>query len=359
MNFIKKSLKNLSNIKAINNIDHIKDLLKENICLVDVGSTGGVEEHFKEIEEILHVITFDPDPRAETIKTKGKFENFNIGLWSSKDVKKLYLKRYPQASTFYDLNEKLLFGFLNSFCHENVGEENFEVNSLENILLSKNIYPDFIKVDAEGSDLEILKGSEKFLSNSCLGVQAEVSFADRHLNAPYFSDIDQYLRKFGYVLMNLESEKWIRKNNVFSPTSNPQIIWGNAVYVLSINEFSRRLSILDEEKRQQIIIKFITLLLIFKFHDYAYEVSEYLNENKFLSKAFYLKITRLISLSLPSRMKCYLKSLSGILISILLMMIFSVFPNKRAKSVNFFKEKIRFFAKILLNTRYGPNNTCV
>ena len=36
---------------------------------------------------------------------------------------------------------------------------------MENIL-SDNIFPDFIKIDAEGSDLQILKGSKKFLKTS-------------------------------------------------------------------------------------------------------------------------------------------------------------------------------------------------
>jgi FkbM family methyltransferase len=359
MIFLKNFIKNISKIKSIKDINFLKKELKEPIYLVDVGSTGGIEDHFKEIEELLHVITFDPDPRADTVKTKGKFENFNIGLWSKKDIKKLYLKKYPQASTFYNLNETLLSSFLNYPCHENVGEQDFEVNSLENILIPKNIYPDFIKVDAEGADLEILKGSKKFLNSSCLGIQCEVSFATRHLDAPYFSDIDEYLRKFGFVLMKLDNERWIRKNNCFSSVSNPQIVWGNAVYVLSKERFIEMITNLSLEKKEQSIIKFITLLLIFKFHDYASDILDNLFTKKLISEDFYKKINNYTIKSIPSNFKCYTKAIFSIFISMSIMALLFVFPQKRRKSFLFFKEKIRSFAKLILNVRYGPNDTCL
>ena len=358
MHFIKKIIKSLIRISLIKDVKQFSFLLKDPIILIDVGSTGGIEQHFKEIEELLHVITFDPDPRATTIKTKGKFENFKIGLWSKKDQKNLYLTKFPQASTIYKLNDKILSSFLNYPCHKKIGEEKLEVDSMENIL-SSTIYPHFIKVDAEGADLEILKGAERYLSTSCLGVQIEVSFINRHENAPYFSDTDQYLRKYDFCLMTIEAEKWIRKNNIFSCASNPQLIWGNAIYMLSIETFIDRVSLFTEKKREILLTKFIIILLIHRFHDYAYEVCEKMAQKNLISETFFIKSKQFIKKSIPYGLKCYTKLFLGILISLLSILFLFPIPKKRKEAVDFFKSRIKNLAKLLLNIRQGPNNACV
>src|SRR3990167_5177875 len=157
MQFIKNTIKSICKIPTTKN-QLLDSLLTENIILVDVVSTGGIEDKWKDIEKHLHVITFDPDPRSDTPITKGKFDNYKIGLWSKKDEKELFLTAFPQASTFYQLNEKILSCFLNYPCHKNIKEITFQVDKMENVL-PKEIQPDFIKTDAEGADLEILKGS--------------------------------------------------------------------------------------------------------------------------------------------------------------------------------------------------------
>ena len=306
---------------------------------------------------MLYVITFDPDPRSFTPKTNGKFENFPIGLWSKKDLKKLYLTKFPQASTLFELNEKNLSSYLNFPCHKNIGQENLKVDAMVNIL-GKNIYPDFIKIDAEGSDLEILKGAEKYLSTSCLGVQVEVSFINRHINAPYFSDIDQYLRKREFILMNIETEKWIRKNNIFGCISNPQLIWGNAVYMLSIEAFIERVSLLSNKKRENLLSKFITILLVHRFHDYAYSLCEEMAQKNLISEDFFIKSKQLIKESIPNAFKCFAKSFLGIAIALLALIFLCPIPKKRQIALAFFKSRIKNLAKLLLNTRYGPYNAC-
>jgi len=356
MNFIKNSIKYICKISTIKK-NILNSLLKNHIVLIDVGSTGGIEDKWEEIEKHLHVITFDPDPRASTPNIKGKFENYKIGLWSKKDKKNLFLKKYPQASTVFKLNEKNLSSFLNYPCHQNIKKISFQVDKIEN-LLPKDLYPDFIKTDAEGADLEILKGAKKYLSESCLGIQSEVSFINRHKKAPFFSEIDQFLRKFHFVLMELETEKWIRKNNIFTCISKPQIIWGNAIYMISIDVFLKKIKSFSENIRYEKTLKFLTILLIHKFHDYAYDLCKNAFMNNLISKHSYLELKNLIKKSIPLTFTCYLKAIFSILISIFIITLCSLLPSKRKKAFAFFKAKIKDFGKLLLNTRYGPYESC-
>ena len=68
-----------------------------------------------------------------------------------------------------------------------------KLDSLENI---GSI--DFLKVDAQGSELNIIRNGEKSLKN-CLGMQLEVSYVCLYENQPSFGEIDVYLRGKGYI----------------------------------------------------------------------------------------------------------------------------------------------------------------
>ena len=44
---------------------------------------------------------------------------------------------------------------------------------------------DFLKVDVEGADLEVIKGGERSLID-CLGIKIEVQFKERNIGSPCF-----------------------------------------------------------------------------------------------------------------------------------------------------------------------------
>lgn len=61
---------------------------------------------------------------------------------------------------------------------------------------------DLLKLDVEGYELEVLKGAEGILPNIRV-IMLETWFSDGYKNAPYFSDIEQYLRNHNFKLLNL------------------------------------------------------------------------------------------------------------------------------------------------------------
>lgn len=370
-------MKSIHHIPALAKKNNLRELFQENLfTLVDVGATGGIDGNWYEIRDYCHYITFDPDPRAQIVNYSAKHTNYNIGLWSKKDTPKLYLTKLPVASSIYQHNLETLSSYLNDWCHQIVDYSKIEVNSLENTLKTN---PDFIKIDAEGADLEILKGGEKFLKTSCLGIEVEVSFINRHKNAPYFSDIDSFLRDHDFVLMDIQTEKWIRKNNVFSTKTNPQLIWGNAIYMLSKKILLKRIQTLNISQRNIIFIKYITILLMYRFHDYAIEiceyfnnenitdkdfkksqVSDYFNSEKIISEKYITDAKKIIKQSLPSSIVHLFKLLLSILISCFLICIFCFSSNKRSQGCLSIKYRLIDLAKYLLKiSRLGPNNCCI
>jgi hypothetical protein len=107
---------------------------------------------------------------------------------------------------------------------------------------------DFIKLDTQGSELEILKAGVNSLKN-VRGLEVEVEFNPIYLDQPVFSDVDIFLRSQGFVLWNLTNQvhysqsgspvKSLGEDSVFyddmqritSPVFGGQLYWANAHYV--------------------------------------------------------------------------------------------------------------------------------
>jgi hypothetical protein len=71
-------------------------------------------------------------------------------------------------------------------------------------LLEKNDHtkPDFIKIDTQGYELEILKGGEKALAHAEF-VLLEVSLLDIYVNSPLVIDVLNFMKERGFVLYDI------------------------------------------------------------------------------------------------------------------------------------------------------------
>jgi FkbM family methyltransferase len=353
---IKKILLPSSNLK----LTVVSTLLDKPLIVADVGSTGGPEYKWHSVKKNCLFLNFDPDPRAQQGCNKNfDIKNFPIGLWSSNEIKTLHLNYSEQASSVYSISEPLLKDYLNSSCHQKVGEIDISLKRMDNVV-DKDLSPHFIKIDAEGAELEILKGSETFLNSTVLGVQAEVSFVERHLGAPYFCDIDEYLRKHHFVLFDLTKERWIRKTNLYSFESRPQVIWGNVVYMLEESELFKRLEREIPSKRNEIITKYILLLLVHKVFDYAEAVRENAFKKAIIDEETSLTLTKFIKKSLPSNF-CSLMHSAFCFFSLFMVMIFIwPIPKLKIKVFSLLKMRLRHLTLMFTNlARSGINNCCV
>jgi FkbM family methyltransferase len=67
---------------------------------------------------------------------------------------------------------------------------------------------DFLKLNVQGGELEILRGAGGLL-DSVLGVLAEVSFVKSYHDRPLFGDIDQFLREQGFTFFDLLGHHYV------------------------------------------------------------------------------------------------------------------------------------------------------
>jgi hypothetical protein len=243
-------------------------LQEEKLSIADVGASGGAELRWRPWEKLCFFSTFDPDPRSTPWSSPSK--NYPIGLWSYRCTQALHLASYPPASSLFKPNVELTSAFNTHGAMQQVGTRKIELDTMDRILGGQGV--DFIKIDAEGAELEILKGAQKTLSSDCLGVQLEAFFCQLRHNAPTFSDLDVFIRLFDFELFQIQREHWLRKNNISTFGSTPQLIWGNVLYLLCKKAFLKKLK--ESPNPSHLFAKYILILFAYNLYDYAYEVCD-------------------------------------------------------------------------------------
>lgn len=95
--------------------------------------------------------------------------------------------------------------------------------TLESFCLQNGIIKiDILKMDVQGSELNILKGGKQLLLNNLIElIYAETYFIQQYENQPLFYDIAIYLKDFGYNLQD-----------IYSPIyGNRKIAWSDCIFV--------------------------------------------------------------------------------------------------------------------------------
>lgn len=117
--------------------------------------------------------------------------NLNLDPYTSS-----LLRLDPQYKNFYI--EGNGFDYLLGDAMSTLRTEIFCTESLDKIIKEKNLPGcDFLSIDTQGSELEILQCAEDTLRD-CVGVQLEVSFVARYINQPMFGEIDKFLTSRGF-----------------------------------------------------------------------------------------------------------------------------------------------------------------
>jgi FkbM family methyltransferase len=251
-------------------------LERHSLRIVDVGGAMGPDERWKSLGPgVCRFVTFEPDARSFAglaVDPTGRNASLPVGLADTRGEKTLHLTRGEFASSLYPPNAEVLKDFATWPWHEPAGETTIRVDTLDHSLSGHPEWrPDFIKIDVEGADLDVLKGAVGCLPD-VLGVQVEVAFVERNVGAPLQPEIDGWLRAVGFVPHQLIREHWVRANGLFGATSRPQLVWADALYLRDRAWMLAKLAKADGQDRAVMMARMIAVLLVYGAHDYALEL---------------------------------------------------------------------------------------
>jgi len=241
--------------KNQNHSNLVSKLLGEKkLVALDVGAQGGffnASIFSKKYNFFFDPIVVEPIPdEAKKLEDKN-YKVISKGLWSENCKKKLYIlgkrpgsssmyKPNPNALSIYDFKEKdfPIFDVTDEIdidcttIKESLNK--FKVNNL-----------DFLKIDTQGSELEILKGMGEYYP---LLMKIEAQIIPMYKNVPSWSELVNHLEKINYMIC-----EWIEigKHVTRTPAEMDMIFIPNY-----LTEFGKKI-IISREK------EFISLMLIF------------------------------------------------------------------------------------------------
>jgi FkbM family methyltransferase len=172
----------------------------------------------------IKVYAFEPDEAEcerltrEAKDTDRDVQFFPVGLWGHKGTLSFECNKTGGGSSFLHQNRRVTdrWKFENpqdavraSDIFFPVQESPIAVASLESWSRENNVPGvDFIKLNVQGGELEILRGAGALLDGS-LGLLVEVAFVESYENRPFFSDIDPFLRDRGFSFFDLLAHHYV------------------------------------------------------------------------------------------------------------------------------------------------------
>jgi FkbM family methyltransferase len=239
---------------------------------VDIGARAVKQNRFVKTFPGAQYIGFELDVEECKRLNSANIERhqfYPLAIGRKSETRTLYVTRNPASSSLYEPNSQEMHRFLE--CgpfFDVIKKQTVDTVSLDDWHRGASIpNPVFLELDTQGSELDILQGSEHLLTTSLLGLQVEVEFFPIYKDQPLFSDVDSHLRPMGFCLFDLSR---YRLRRAYIKTRG-QLLWGHALYLKDVHQI----------KKGQ-VAHFLTLSAIasfFGFEDYALEVLHSLVEN--------------------------------------------------------------------------------
>lgn len=222
------------------------------LVVVDVGCRWGFADQWDSLGDSVRLYGFDPDA-AECARLAPKYAGrpvtlVPLALADSPGKRTLYLTSEPACSSLYPPDQSLIH-LPGMVCHRQVGTTEVECTTLDLWAETAGVKAiDFLKLDTQGSELDILFGSERMLK-SVRALEIEVEFNPMYTGQPLFGDVDAFMRTRGFVLWRLgnmthygpeiepariaDDTTFYTATKVRTTVHGGQLYWGHAYYVRS------------------------------------------------------------------------------------------------------------------------------
>jgi FkbM family methyltransferase len=183
--------------------------------LIDIGASGGMHRRWARLGDMLTVVGFEPDEK-EYVKLQQRDDRvwFKTALAGQQGKRVLHVTKAQTNTSFLLPNRSLLDQLQWSpndsvMGHDIIADVEVECDAIDNILESRKIRPDYVKIDTQGSELEILSGGQRLVEDTIMA-EIEVEFAPVYEDQPLFADVDAFMRARGFILQDLGNFLYVK-----------------------------------------------------------------------------------------------------------------------------------------------------
>lgn len=215
------------------------------VNMVDVGSVGGMpSEWLRHSHKIRFLLNFEP---RDVPLVAGNIVTMNTALWSENCTRDFYIYKGFEGSgsslfmqnydyvrqNWQKLKDRGPGDLAETWFNrsELLRKEQLHCRTLDDVIAEQTpgVAFDFMKIDAQGAEYEILKGAERMLTGSCIGLHLELFVQPLYTGIHLLPEVEQFLSKMHFRLVkkfpphgtfDSQHDCLFLKENVESPAVN-------------------------------------------------------------------------------------------------------------------------------------------
>jgi len=252
----------------------MRNLLSRPLAYLDVGARGGLQRPWADFRSIVSVIGFEPDQEEYERLVHGLHRNdrlLPVALHRHVGTQDLYLTRSRGSSSMLRPNHEFLQRYPDSARFAVEKTVTVQVTTLDS-LHSEGTLPlvDVIKLDTQGTELDILEGGRRLVQDHVVAIELEVEFAPMYVGQLLFADVDLVVRgQLGFQLQDLRKTYWKLTDGQSTGAPKGQLIFGDALYLRSFDGLESLCETLEVGSARQKVEMAIATGIVYGYVDYS------------------------------------------------------------------------------------------
>jgi FkbM family methyltransferase len=244
--------------------------LGKNLCVYDLGSTGGTPPPFCHVLDGIELVNFEPDYRGDS-EESGRTLSVAIGPPGHNTI---YLNKRPTTSSLLRPQKRVVdrYDYEHNFKGQGDIFETVDTATVQTLGLDEAVNtfkldaPDFLKIDVQGLGLEVLETGVSMLEHSVLGLQIEVEFVEFYTGQKTFGAVQEYLYARGFEVFEVTNVYTCQyRTELPLKRHKGQHVFCDLLYLKSIDSINAESGFWTSEKA----VSFIQLCLLYDLTDYA------------------------------------------------------------------------------------------
>jgi FkbM family methyltransferase len=252
----------------------------EPLTLIDIGARAGINPRWLNLipKFPVRIIGFEPDTEeCAALNAKGetyvKYLPFAVG--KTVETRTFHLLESLPSSSLFRPNYNFINRFVSSPNYAIRREIPVQTITLDTALQQAGVeHVDYVKIDTEGCKQDILSGAVETLKQ-VFAIEIEVWFNPVFSDAPFFADIDTFLRAQGFVLFDLAKSNYFKRHaGVKLGGPKGQLVAGDAIYFRDLPAMSKESPLRHIFYNKGKLTRAIVLAMQYRYFDFAMEIAE-------------------------------------------------------------------------------------
>lgn len=194
---------------------------------LDVGAGGPIKEPWSWVQNFgMKKIAFDPD--IDAVPKEGLLKAFPFCLGNNDGTETLKLTKDPRNSSLLPFSDEFLSRF---------GQTGYDVDKLieldcvrgDSLLQEYDV--DFVDINAEGFDFQVIEGLQNTLSSKACLVKVEFEFFNVYQGQGSFGLIQEKLSSLGFELMDLDGVEYGSEKEISGLLTQGPLLWGKMLWL--------------------------------------------------------------------------------------------------------------------------------